>query len=290
MTPSLINCKLKVAPLTSSIHQWYFSRRFFSGDSDFSFSVWRGSCQTLSYIKVRGGSPVQRGHSHLNDLSKWTMVWLHRTKWCHICCHRLSLGSHTSMKRKKRKMCPLAHFTEKSRPGLQKSSSFFKHILFGWGGSRTLWPLWAPMIPAKASVRNWTATVDIPVLHLIFKPIPALDYSITCLIFSLYGKGRLLLQLVDTARTNHWISTPFITKSQTLNNNFQNAQRKAKLSNCKLPENLHGHHFVHVTASKYPSLGLTAAIYIKMSLPRVRVMQHLCWSELIEICNVVQRR
>lgn len=93
----------------------------------FIFSVWRGSCQnknceispsccffTLSYIKVREGSLVQRGHNHLNHLSKWTMEWLHQTNRCHICGHRGSLGSHTSVKRKKRKMSPLTHFTEEA--------------------------------------------------------------------------------------------------------------------------------------------------------------------------------
>lgn len=63
----------------------------------------------------------------------------------------------------------------KSRAGLQKSSSFFKHILFGWGGSRTLWPLWSPRVPVEPSVRNWMAVVDIPVLGS-FVTRPCLDY------------------------------------------------------------------------------------------------------------------
>lgn len=110
---------------------------------------------------------VRRGHNHLNDLSNWTMVWHHRTSRCHICCHRRSPGSHTSTKRKKRKMGPLTRFYRKSGPGLQKSSSFSKHILFGWGRSSTLWPRWALGVPVKAPVRNWRVTVDIHVLCLM---------------------------------------------------------------------------------------------------------------------------
>lgn len=67
---------------------------------------------TLSYIKVIDGRVVWRGHNQLNDLSKWTMVWLHPVNPCHFGCHHSSLGSHTSMKT--RKMSPLTHFTEKA--------------------------------------------------------------------------------------------------------------------------------------------------------------------------------
>lgn len=146
---------------------------------------------TLSYIKVIEGSLVRKGHNHLNDLSEWTMVWLHRTNQCHICCHHCSLGSHTSMKGKKRKMSPLTHFTEKAGQVYRSPHPSLSISCLGEAGSRTLWPVWALRVPVKASVRRWMATVDILVWCLILNLIHALDYSTTCFIFSLYGKERL---------------------------------------------------------------------------------------------------
>lgn len=89
---------------------------------------------------------------------------------CHVCCHHLSLGSHEKGKGE-RKMSSLTGFAKKGGQVLQKSSSVFRHILFGGGGggSGTLWPLPAPMVPVQASVRNHVATVDVPVSFLILR-------------------------------------------------------------------------------------------------------------------------
>ncbi len=205
------------------------------------------------------------------------MVWLHRTDWCHICCHHHCLRSHTYVKRKKRKNESFDTFNRKNESVLQECSSFFKNILSEWGGSRTLWPLWALRVP----VCYWIETMDIPVFHL--KLIPDWITSLHVLFLACMGKDVWKKAPIST---NNKDSVPDF-KKQTFN--FQAQHMKQRYYTANNLKNFYEHHFVYFTVSKSPSLCLTASIYIKMSLPHARVMQHLCWSELIEICNVVQQ-
>lgn len=90
---------------------------------------------------------------------------------CHVCCHHLSLGSHEKERMGKDKWVLWQDLQENGGQVLQKSSSVFRHILFrgGGGGSGTLWPWRAPMVPVEASVRNRKAAVDVPVSFLILR-------------------------------------------------------------------------------------------------------------------------
>lgn len=96
---------------------------------------------TFMHQSQRRKPKVQRGHNHLNDLSKWTMEWLHRTNRWHICCHHGSLGSHTSLKRKKRKMSPLTHFTEEVGQFYRSPHPSLSISCLGEGVTHTLTPV-----------------------------------------------------------------------------------------------------------------------------------------------------
>lgn len=154
-----------------SIHQlcfqdvWGFSRFSFLPKKPSKIKRWNVPLLffTLSYIKVRPWSPVRRGHNYLNDLSKWTMAWLHRTNWCHISCHRGSLGSHTPSRRRKRKMSPLTHFTKKktARQFYGSPHPSLSISCLGDGGQAHFDPSELPWFPSRLLLgtawKEWTS-------------------------------------------------------------------------------------------------------------------------------------
>lgn len=90
---------------------------------------------------------------------------------CHVCCHHLSLGSHGKERRGKEKWV-LWQDLRKKEVRFYRSLHLSLGISClggGGGGSGTLWPLWAPMVPVEASVRNRVAAVDVPVSFLILR-------------------------------------------------------------------------------------------------------------------------
>lgn len=142
-----------------------------------------------------------------------------------------------------RKMSSLTGFTKKGGQVLQKSSSVFRRILFrgGGGGSGTLWPLRAPMVPVEASVRNRTGAVDVPISFLILR----LQHRSSC--FEPHGDRTplllLLLQLASATRTKKKKTLQFYYQKRSSDLDRQKTQRKTKPSDCESPENLHGHPF-----------------------------------------------
>lgn len=135
----------------------------------FVFYIWQRSCQNITVKCVppvfhtfihqsqkRKPHPKRSQHSQ-RFIKVNNGVTSSKQPMPHLLSSPRPLFPHLH-KEKEKKNESFDTFYRKSGPVLQKSSSFFKHILFGRRGSHTLWPLRALRVPVKASVRNWMTT------------------------------------------------------------------------------------------------------------------------------------
>lgn len=155
---------------------------------------------TLSCIKVRGGSPESDRVTTIRTIYQ-------SEQWCDFiepsdatfAVIAAALVPTPPRRDGARKNESFDTFYRIERASLlQKSSSFFKHILFGWSGSSALWPC----LSSRGSCQGSCQEPGSNRRHR--RLISALDYSIARLIFSLFGgtDASKELRLVPTAEIN----------------------------------------------------------------------------------------